>query len=178
MTEKTVSSPGTEVKALRIVLIIMLVLYGSVFIAAVIFLVTVFPSFVGLSAGAGFWADIRVFLDRVLTGPIYFVIAYCIFRLIGLISRGEPFSPGSPRYIRRIGHAVFGLTFITAVVNAISEFTSPASQLAPQRVFISEAVVRVLYSSLSMLLLGFGFLIIAKVIETGVRIQQDQNLTV
>ena len=157
-----------EVKALRIVLITLLILYGLVFISAIVFIATVFPSF---SFSAGFWADIRILLDKVLTGAVYFFIAYCIFRLISLISRGEPFSPASPRHIRRIGRAVLALAVINGIVNAISEFTSPTA-------LVSEAVVRILYSSLSTLLLGFGFLVIARVIEAGVRLQQDQNLTV
>jgi hypothetical protein len=171
MTGKTISRVGTEVKALRIVLITLLILYGLVFVGSLVFMATVFPSFVGLAPGAGFWADIRVFLGKVLTGPIYFFIAYGIFKLISLISRGEPFSPGSPRHIRRIGYAVLGLAVINAIVNAISEFTSPG-------VDVSGAIVRILYSGLSTVLLGFGFLVIARVLETGVRLQQDQNLTV
>ncbi|MBE3118171.1 MAG: DUF2975 domain-containing protein [Candidatus Atribacteria bacterium] len=170
MTGKSTPQVRAEVKALRIVFTTLLILYGLVFASALVFLATVFPSF-GFSAGAGFWADIRIFLDKVLTGAIYFFIAYWIFRLISLISRGEPFSPASPRLIRRIGCAVLGLAVINAIVNAISEFTSPG-------VHASEAILRILYSGLTTVLLGFGFLIIARVFEAGVRLQQDQNLTV
>ncbi|MGD1009189.1 MAG: DUF2975 domain-containing protein [Candidatus Aminicenantales bacterium] len=159
------------VKALRIVLITLLVLYGLVFISSTLFVILAFPSFMRHTSEAGFWAEIRVFLDKVLTGPIYFFIAYCVFKLIVLISRAEPFSSASPRYIRRIGYAVFGLAAINAVVTTIFELTSPG-------VLVSEVIVRVLYGGLGTLLLGFGFLVIAKVLEAGVALQQDQDLTV
>ena len=159
------------VKALRITLITLLILYGLVFISSTLFVIKVFPSFVRHTSEAGFWAEIRVFLDKVLTGPIYFFVTYCVFKLIALISRAEPFSSASPRYIRRIGYAVFGLAAVNAIVTAIFELTSPG-------VPASEVIVRVLYGGLGTLLLGFGFLVIAKVIEVGVALKQDQDLTV
>lgn len=171
MTGNSIPQVRTEVRALGIVLITLLVLYGLVSVVSLVFLVRVFPSLVHQPHGAPFWGSIRVIFDRVLPGAVYFFIAYCVFRLISLISRSEPFSPASPRYIRRIGYAVLGLGFINATVNVISEFTWPG-------VLVSEAVVRILYRGLSTLLLGFGFLVIARVIEVGVRLQQDQNLTV
>lgn len=67
--------------------------------------------------------------------------------------------------------AVFSLCFINAVVSAINEFASP-------EVVISEAIIRFLFNGgLIALLLGFGFLVIAAVLEVGVKLQQEQNLT-
>ena len=43
---------------------------------------------------------------------------------------------------------------------------------------LSKSFVWALCNFLSTLLLGFGFLVIARVIETGVRLQQNQKLTV
>ena len=171
MIENSVPQMRAKVKALGIVLITLLVLYGLVSVVSLVFLVRMFPSIVSQPSGAPFWGMIRVIFDRILPGAVYFFIAYCVFKLISLISRGEPFSPSSPRHIRRIGYAVFCLAFINATVNAVSEFTWPGF-------LVSEAMVRILYSGLSTLLLGFGFLVIARVIEVGVRLQQDQNLTV
>ena len=171
MSENRFSKVEWAVKALRVVLITSLILYSLVFIASVLFLVIAIPALKMGAPHAGFWAWIRQFLGNGLTGLIYFFIAYSIFKLINLISHGEPFSPASPRHIRRIACAVFGLAIINATVSAIYEFTSP-------EVHASEAVVRVLYGGLSTLLLGFGFLVIARVLEVGVRLQQDQNLTV
>ncbi len=171
MTKDKALKSAPAIKALRITLITLLILYGLVFISSTLFVIIVFPSFIRHTSEAGFWAEIRVFLDKVLTGPLYFFIAYCVFKLIALISRAEPFSSASPRHIRRIGYAVFGLAAINAIVTAIFELTSPV-------VLVSEVIVRILYSGLSALLLGFGFLVIARVIEVGVSLKQDQDLTV
>ena len=161
---------GAEVKVLRIVLITLLLLYGAVSITATVFMAKVFPTVVHRPSERLVLSSISIFCSRILPGVIFLFIAYCIFKLIGLISRGEPFNPASPRNIRRIGYAVLGLTATNAVVNAISAFTTLG--------FPSEKFVWILYSGLGTLLLGFGFLVIARVIEAGVRLQQDQNLTV
>ncbi len=171
MKEKIVSRVVPEVKALMIVLITLLILYGAVFIGSISFLAFVFPSFIHRFSGAAFWAEIRIFLDKVLTGPIYIFIGYSIFKLIALVSRGEPFSPASPRHIRRIAYSVFGLGLLGAISAAILE-------LIQNGVRVFEALIHVLYGGLSTVLLGFGFLVIAKVLEVGVRLQQDQDLTV
>lgn len=171
MTAKSISREGSEVKALRIVLITLLILYGVVSVSSAFIMARVVPSLVGRPSERLVLGSISVFCDRVLPGVIFFFIAYSIFKLIGLISRGESFSPASPRYIRRIGYAVFGLTATNAVVDAISAFTPPVNLL-------SKAFIWILLGGLSTLLVGFGFLVIAKVIEVGVRLQQDQNLTV
>jgi hypothetical protein len=159
------------VKALRIVLFTLLVLYGMIVVSCLVFMARFFPSLANLPSGLTFLGTISFLFDGVLPGVIYFFIAYSIFKLISLISRGEPFSPASPRYIRRIGYAVLCLAAINAVVNAISAFTPPVN-------FGSKAFIWSLLSGLSTLLVGFGFLVIAKVLEAGVRLQQDQNLTV
>ena len=172
MSAKNVFQVAPVVKALRITLITLLILYGLVFVGSLFFVVSVFPSFIHSGPPhAVFWAEIRVLINKVLTGPIYAVVAYSIFRLVTLISRKDPFNLKSPAHIRRIGYSVFALGALHAIVNAISEWTSPG-------VRVPEALVRVLYDGLGLLLLGFGFLVIAKVIEVGVALKQDQDLTV
>ncbi|MGA2361299.1 MAG: DUF2975 domain-containing protein [Candidatus Aminicenantales bacterium] len=176
MAEKMVLGVSPTVKALRIVLITLLILYGLVFISAFTIMLTVSPSLVHRASDAGFRLDLRVLLDFGLAGPVYFFICYCIFRLLGSITRGEPFSPASPRHIRGIAYAVFVLVLIHAVGTALSSTgTDPA---VFSWALFSETAIRVLYGSLSTMLLGFGFLVIAKVLETGVKLQQDQDLTV
>jgi hypothetical protein len=171
MTETPNIKVAPVVEALRIVIITLLILYGLVFISgAIAFVVDVLPPF-ALKPCPAFWVEVKALFDRVLTGPVYFFIAYSIFKLIALISRGEPFSPASPRHIRRIGYAVFGLALLHAVAAAISKNGSP---VLPYPDFI----IRALYSGLSVLLVGFGFLVIAKVLEVGVSLKQDQDLTV
>jgi hypothetical protein len=168
------ASPATsiEVKALRIVLIALLILYAAVAFGSAFFIARVVPQGLATFHSRSFvLGSISVFCDRVVPGLLFFFIAYGIFRLIGSISRGESFSPKSPHYIRMIGYAVFGLFAASAIVDAISSFTPPVD-------FLSQAIMWFLLSHLGTLLLGFGFLVIAKVLEVGVRLQQDQNLTV
>jgi hypothetical protein len=170
MIAKSISREANEVKALRIVLITLLLLYGAVSITAAVFMAKVFPTVVHRHTERLILSSISIFCHSILPGVIFFFIAYCIFKLIGLISRGEPFIQASPQNIRRIGYAVFILAAADAVVNSITAFTTPG--------FPSEKFVWILYSGLGTLLLGFGFMVIAKVLETAVRLQQDQNLTV
>lgn len=173
MPEHDTRGIATVVKALRIVLITLLVLYGLVFVSgAVAFAVLVLPPF-ALKPCPAFWTEVKELLDRVLTGPAYFFIVFCVFKLIGLVSRGEPFSPASPRHIRRIGFAVFVLALLHAAAAAIGAFNTPGVSIN-----ISDAVIRILYAGLGTLLVGFGFLVIAKVLEVGVALKQDQDLTV
>lgn len=167
------------VKGLRIVLLVLLIVYGAAFIGSLLFMVTVFPSFIHHVSEAGFRADLRVLLDFVLTIPVYLFIFYHIFRLIRLIARGDPFGPAAPRHIRDIAYAVFALAIVSAASTIVSapgflEVSSTVSRWG----LISEITFRALYKGLTTVLLGFGFLVIAKVLEVGVKLQQDQNLTV
>jgi len=171
MNGKSIPQVRVEVKALRIVLITLLIFYGVLFISALIIAVTasLFPGFIDVY----FRDHLSFLLNCGLAGPIYFFICYCIFRLLGLITSGESFSPATPRHIRRIAYAVFILALINAVDNALSSEPTVFSGA----IFLG-TMLRILYSGLTTLLLGFGFLVIARVIEVAVRLQQDQNLTV
>ncbi len=175
MTGNSIPRTDSEVKAARVVLITLFLLYGVMVAVTLVFMARVFPSLADLPSGLSFMGVIRFIFDRLGPGAIYFFIAYNIFKLISLISRGEPFSPKSPRYIRRIGYAVLCLAAINAVVNAFSAF--PLEYPVPVGL-LSKAIIGMILNGLSTLLLGFGFLVIAKVIEVGVQLQQDQNLTV
>jgi hypothetical protein len=166
------AAKSVEVRALRIVLIALLILYAAVSLGSAFFMVRVVPQGIATLHSRSFiLGSISVFCDRVVPGFLFFIIAYGIFGLIGLISRGESFSPKSPHYIRMIGYAVFGLFAASAIVDAISSFTPPVE-------FFSHAFMWILLRHLGTLLLGFGFLVIARVIEVGVKLQQDQNLTI
>jgi hypothetical protein len=172
MSQNNVFKLVPVVKTLRIILFTFLILYSLIFLATVLFLIISFNSLKLGASHAGFWTWIRTFVGRGLSGPIYFFIAYCLFKLIYLIAHSEPFSPSSPRYTRRIAYAVFFLFLINAVTSAIIEFTAA-------EIVVSEAIFRILFpGGLIALLLGFGFLVIAGVLEVGVKLQQEQNLTV
>jgi hypothetical protein len=118
-----------------------------------------------------FWIHGGAFFNQVLTGLIYFLIGREIFKLIALITRGETFFSESPRRIRRIAQLIFGLAFIRAIGTTIMLSIPPGEM-------ITIIVFRALYAGMGTVLLGFGFLVIAKVIEAGVKLQQDQNLTI
>lgn len=171
MKEMRVSKVAPLIMALRIVLITLLVFYGLVFAAvAIAFVRLILPPF-AFKPFPGLLPEIRFLIDKVMTAPVYFFIAFLIFKLIGSISRGEPFSPSSPRHIRRIGYAVFVLALLHAAAAAISENGVPA-------LHYPDSIIRALYSGLSAVLVGFSFLVIAKVLEVGVALKQDQDLTV
>jgi hypothetical protein len=170
MTGKPIPPVSAEVKALRMVLIAMLILYGTMSARWAFVMAGRAPSLVGRLSGPLILAIISTLCAFVVPGVIYFFIVYFIFKLIGLISLGETFSSANPRYIRRIGYAVFCLAASNAVVNAINGFSRAG--------IFSDKVIMILYDGLGTLLLGFGLLVIARVFETAVRLQQDQNLTV
>ncbi len=173
MTEKQPSVIGAEVRALRFVLIILLAVYGTLSVGSIIFAARVFPSFIRMS-GTSFsnvTEMIRVLLEKVVPGLIYFFIGWAIFKLIGLCSRREPFSPASPRHARRIGYAVLIQAAVSVVVDVIKAFRWPVDLL-------SSTFIGTVCNVLTTSLIGFGFLVMAKVLELGVRLQQDQNLTV
>jgi hypothetical protein len=159
------------VRALRIILITLLVFYGLVFVAyAIAFISLILPPF-AFKPFPGLAEETRALFDKVVAGPLYFFIAYSLFKLIRLISRGEPFNPASPRHIRWIGFSVLGLAAIRAIATGIAEY-------AAHEAVVQDSLIRILYGGLSTLLLGFGFLVIAKVFEIGVSLKQDQDLTV
>ena len=105
MAEKASLRVSTEIKALRIVLIIFLIFYGVFFVGAIIAAVTAIlaPRMIEVY----FTDHLSFLLNFGLAGPVYFFICYCIFRLLGLITSGESFTPACPRHVRRIAHAVF-----------------------------------------------------------------------
>ena len=171
MPEAKVVKAAPVVNALRITLIMLLALYGLFFVAgAIAFLKLILPPF-AFKPIPGLLPEIKFVLDKVLTGPVYFFVAYRIFKLIALVSRGEPFSQASPRHIRAIGYAVFVLALLHAAAAAISESGSSVIQYP-------DPLIRAAYSGLSAALVGFGFLVIARVIEVGVALKRDQDLTI
>jgi hypothetical protein len=174
MTEKRKRRTGAQIQALKAVLITLLAIYGTITAGSILFAFKVFPSVIKMPSGTSFWSIaemVRVLFDRVVPGLVYVFIGWSIFKLIALNSRREPFSPAAPRHIRRIGYGVLVLAAAGTVVDVIKGFRWPVDILS--RTFISAAC-----GILSSLLLGLGFLVIARVIESGVRLQQDQDLTV
>ncbi len=175
MATKTASGLSAEVKALRIVLIMLLAFYGVVLVGSLIFVTEVFPSVIKTPSGFSLLTLMgmaKILFDRIFPGVVYFFIGWGILKLSTLVSRGEPFSPASPRHIRKIGYSVLCLAGVNAVADALAWLTWRTDFL------YSKGVVWATFNVLSTVLLGFGFLVIAKVLEVGVRLKQDQDLTV
>jgi hypothetical protein len=160
---------SSAVMTLRIILHVLVVFSLFWFIASVS--AWTIHSF-SIKMGAARMNLFRTIFGKGLGAPLYVFIAFCLFKLTNLIAHREPFNPSSPRYVRRIAYAVFSLFFVNAIISAINEFASP-------EVVISDAIIRFLFSGgLIALVLGFGFLVIAAVLDVGVKLQQEQNLTV
>jgi hypothetical protein len=116
------------------------------------------------------------FLGYSLIKLLYLLIAYQLFRLLGLIKKGDPFNPESPKRIRSIAYYTFGMVAINAVRELESVLTI-AKQGFPYWDFWLNLISFLLKES-EIVFFGLGILIIAVVLEVGVRLQQDQSLTV
>ncbi len=174
MATKVDSGLGAEVKALRVVLFVLMAVYGLVVVLSLLFVAKVFPLIMEHPSGTSFLSlmgMVRVLFDRVLPGVVFFFIGWGIYRLIALVSHGEAYSSATPRLIRKIGFAVLGLAGVNAVVDALAWLTWRMD-------LFSGGFVWALCNLLSTALLGFGFLVIARVLEVGVGLKQDQDLTV
>lgn len=171
MIEKTSVKFTPIVTTFRVILFTFLIIYSLIFISRTLLLVATIPSLKVGASHTSFWVWMRNLVLE-LSGPIYFFVAFCLFKLIQLISRNEPFGSASSRYVRRIAFAVFVLFSANMIDSAIREFTSSYGH-------VSEVIIRFLFpGGLITLLVGFGFLVIARVLEVGEKLQQDQNLTI
>ena len=163
------------VRALRIVLAVIIALYCVILVASISVLARFFPSLANQMLGGEFFSNTMDFaLKNILPGLVFFFIAYNIFMLARLVSRREPFVSASPRYIRRIGVAVLCLAIVNATARVFALYTPSAGLVY----LLSRTVITAFLSLLTTLLIGFGFLVIARVIEAGVALKQDQDLTV
>lgn len=116
------------------------------------------------------------FLGHTLTKLLYLLIAYQLLRLLGLIKKGDPFNPESPKRIRSIAYYTFGMAAIK-VVRELESVLTIAKWGFPYWDFWMNLISFLLGVS-ETVFFGLGIMIIALVLEVGVRMQQDQNLTV
>jgi hypothetical protein len=118
--------------------------------------------------------NLCLFLDHTFTCLLYVLIIFQLFRLLGLIKKGEPFNQESPKRIRRIAYYIFAMAAVNSVLDSVRTIVMhgfPFPSFWP-------SLTSFLLRGTQMVLLGIGILIIAFVLEVGVRLQQDQNLTV
>jgi hypothetical protein len=119
-------------------------------------------------------SNLSMLINSALTGVLYLVIIYQLYRLIGLITRGDPFNQESPKRIRRIAYYTFGM----AAINTVGESVRHISLLGFSSPNFWLSMTSTLLRGAQTVLFGVGILIIAFVLDVGVKLQQDQNLTV
>jgi hypothetical protein len=118
--------------------------------------------------------NLSVFLNGVLTGLLYLAIIYQLYRILALIKKSGPFSGESPKRIRLIAYFTFGM----AAVNAIMEFVRYVSIHGFVSRDLWPVMTQFLLRAAQTVLFGTGILIVGLVLEVGVSLKQDQDLTV
>ncbi len=113
-------------------------------------------------------------LDYALTALLYVAIIYQLFRLLGFVTKGDPFNQNSPRRIRRIAYCTFGM----AAVNVSTDLARSLTLAGLPSLGFWPNTMNIFLRGTRAVLFGIGILIIAVVLEAGVKLQQDQNLTV
>lgn len=106
------------------------------------------------------------------SSAVYLWIIYFLRKLMLTVKENNPFDPMNPGRIRRIAYGVFALVPLD-IFNKIwmKGFYPPT--------FAAMDFVNILWGSLFKLtFLGFGILVIAKVFELGVVLQDEQKLTI
>jgi len=116
------------------------------------------------------------FFGHGLIKLLYLLIVYQLFRLLGLIKKGDPFNQESPKRIRSIAYYTFGIAAINVVME-LESVLSIAKWGFPYWGFWLNLISFLLKVS-ETVFFGLGIIIIAVVLEVGVRLQQDQRLTV
>ena len=106
-----------------------------------------------------------------LTLAVFLWIIFHLKKLLRTVERGTPFAKDNPRWIRRVAYGVFAwmpLQIISKILlMGLAEAVMPGN-------FID----LLLRDFLMPIFLGTAVLVIARVFETGVRLQQDQSLTI
>lgn len=117
-------------------------------------------------------------LGGIFLGLIYFWILYHLYRLLIVITKGEPFHAATPGRMRRIAYGAFALVVVRGAVNLAQGWASSAGSGPFMDMFKNAFISNLMGEGLRMILLGVGILIMAEVFEAGVRLKQDQDLTI
>jgi uncharacterized membrane protein len=112
-----------------------------------------------------------LYLAGLLTACIFLWIIYNLKKLLKTVDQGNPFEKDNPGRIRRIAYGVYVLIPLQIFSKLIMIGFSEAAKTGN--------FVDLLLRDLMMpVFLGTAILVIARVFETGVRLQQDQSLTI
>lgn len=117
------------------------------------------------------WVHLSMYLDSMLFGLVFLAILYQLYRLVKMIAKRDPFNPENPQRIRGVALGVFGISLVNLVFFVIRFLTSP---FMSKDSFWGTLLIR----GAERIFFILGLLIVAKVLETGVRMQQEQNLTI
>jgi hypothetical protein len=118
------------------------------------------------------WVNLSMWLNAMLTALFSLVVLYQLFRLVQMIVMGDAFNPTNPRRIRSVAYAVLAISVSNIVFRSLYNYFLHQSQAGWWM------VTNVLIKGTEMAFIILGLLIIAKLLETGVRLQQDHNLTI
>jgi hypothetical protein len=167
----------TSVRVVTTLLVAFALLYGAQFIALI-------PRFLSYFSWAHhpetekyFNSGLGAVASLMLSDVLYLLILYQVFRLLLKVGKGDPFDPVNPRRIRKVAYGAFGIAAITLLYEVIMMFVLFKDSYDPN-VTTFHKILNVLVRSAQMALFGLGILIIAKILESGVRLQQEQNLTI
>jgi len=96
-----------------------------------------------------------------------------IYQLIKSISRGEPFASGNPRRVRKIAHGALALATVEFLSESLRYFLGHW-HWSTLKGFLFNLMGVPMWCTFFALVL----LVIARVFEEGLRLKQDENLTI
>ncbi len=112
-----------------------------------------------------------LYLASLLTAGIFLWIIYHLRKIITTVEQGNPFEKENPSWIRRIAYGVF-------VWMPLQIFSKIMLKGLSEAVRADNFFDLLLRDFMMPVFLGTAILVIARVFETGVRLQQDQSLTI
>jgi|GEM_PF-3148159 len=122
--------------------------------------------------GVKSWAaSIFFYLTSIMVSVIFLWIVWHLRKLIRTIKEGNPFLPENPGRIRKIAYAIL----VWAPVEMMT-YGSMYRAFTIQSPFLGGGIQ--LRPILEMIFLGLAILVIGEVFERGVKLQQEQDLTV
>jgi len=94
-----------------------------------------------------------------------------IYRLIKSITTGEPFGPSNPRRVRKVAYGVLALASVTFLEQSLQFIMRP---YVPLKSLFYHLMGVPMWAAC----FGLALLVIARVFEEGLRLKQDENLTI
>jgi membrane protease YdiL (CAAX protease family) len=94
-----------------------------------------------------------------------------IYRLIKSITTGEPFGPSNPRRVRKVAYGVLALASVTFLEQSLQFIMRP---YVPLKSLFYHLMGVPMWAAF----FGLALLVIARVFEEGLRLKQDENLTI